>query len=183
MIFDPLPLNGAYTIAPEMNSDNRGAFGRLFCRKELKKVLPDFEIAQINLSVNKNTGTLRGLHFQHHPKAEIKIVKCIKGAVYDVIVDIRKSSPTFLKSHSIELTENNNKMIYIPKGFAHGFQVLKPDSQLLYFHSEYYSTGFEGALHYNDPQLAIDWPLQVSDISDRDLSHPQINTNFKGIEV
>lgn len=183
MIFDPLPLNGAFIISTKMNIDPRGAFGRLFCRKEIKTVLPEFGIAQINLSVNKSIGTLRGLHYQYPPKAEIKMVKCIKGAVYDIIVDIRKDSPNFLSWCSVDLTENNNKMVYIPKGFAHGFQVLEPDSQLLYLHSEFYTHGFEGALRYDDPRLGINWPLKISEISERDSSHKLINDEFKGVEV
>ncbi len=183
MIFDLLPLNDAFIITPEINFDNRGAFGRLFCKEELKQISTGFEIVQINHSFNKNVGALRGMHFQYQPKAEIKMVKCIKGSVYDVIVDIRKNSSTFLKWYGVELSEDNQKIIYIPKGFAHGFQVLKPDSQLLYLHSEYYSVAHEGTLRYNDPRLSIDWPLPVSNISDRDSKHPLIDNSFKGLQV
>jgi len=183
MILEPLALSDAFIIIQELTYDNRGAFGRLFCKNELKPITKNFEIVQINHSFNKKIGALRGMHFQQQPKAEIKMVKCIKGSVYDVIVDIRKGSSTFLEWTGVKLSENNKKMIYIPKGFAHGFQVLEPDTQLLYLHSEYYFKNFEGALRFNDPRIGINWPLPISDISERDLSHPLLDKDFKGIKI
>jgi len=140
-------------------------------------------LVQINHSLSRKIGATRGMHFQYPPRAEIKLVKCIKGAVYDVIVDIRKGSPSFLKWHGIELSETNMKMIYIPEGFAHGFQVLRADSELIYLHTEFYAPDYEGALRYDDPLLNIQWPLQVTDISEKDKKHPLLDSNFEGLEL
>ncbi len=183
MKFIKLNLNGAFRIELETAKDDRGYFSRLFCRDELNNVGHTENIVQINHSVTGKSGAIRGLHYQITPKAEIKIIKCIKGAVFDVIVDIRRNSSTFLYWHGEELTDTNMRMIYVPKGFAHGFQTLKPKSELIYFHTEFYSPAYERALLYNDPKLSIDWPLTVSDISERDSSHPFIDEMFKGIVV
>lgn len=183
MKFIKLALKGAFVIEPEPVKDKRGRFSRLLCKNELNNVGHTENIIQVNHSVTEKAGVVRGLHFQMAPKAEIKIVKCIKGAVFDVIVDIRRNSPTFLNWHGEELTGENMRMMYVPKGFAHGFQTLKPESELIYFHTEFYSPEHEGALRYNDPQLSIDWPLPVSDISKRDSSHPLIDATFKGLDI
>ncbi|MFX1590950.1 MAG: dTDP-4-dehydrorhamnose 3,5-epimerase family protein [Promethearchaeota archaeon] len=143
----------------------------------------DKEIVQINNSVTKLKGSVRGMHFQYPPKAEIKIIKCIKGKVFDVAVDIRKNSTTFLEWHGEVLTEDNFIMLYIPQGFAHGFQTLEDNTELLYLHTEFYSPEFEGGLLYNDPILNITWPLDVADISQRDMKHPLLTDEFKGVEV
>ncbi|MFC1885019.1 dTDP-4-dehydrorhamnose 3,5-epimerase [Thermodesulfobacteriota bacterium] len=178
-----LPLKDACVIIPELLCDNRGAFGRIFCKNEFKKLGHNKEIVQINHSLNRKIGATRGMHFQYPPKCEIKMVKCVKGSVFDVIVDIRKDSPTFLQWHGIELSETNMKMIYIPEGFAHGFQVLQPDSELIYLHTEFYAPEYEGALRYSDPILNIKWPLKVADISENDKNHPLIDINFKGLVI
>ena len=121
------------------------------------------------------------MHFQTPPFREIKMVKCIKGKVFDVIIDLRKDSETFLSWEGVELSAENKKMIYIPEGFAHGFQCLTDDCELIYHHSEYYTPGAEGGIHYNDPLIKINWPLSVSQVSPRDESHSYLDENFKGI--
>lgn len=183
MKFINTELNGSFLIEPGTIEDNRGRFSRLICQKELKGIGHMDNFVQVNHSYTKQIGSVRGLHFQLPPVAEIKIVKCIKGAVFDVIVDIRRYSPTFLEWRGQNLTEQNMKMLYIPKGFAHGFQTLTPDSELIYFHTEYYSPDHEGALHYNDPQLLIEWPLPVKNISERDASYPFIDETFEGLDI
>jgi len=183
MKFIGTDLDGSFIIEPGIIEDNRGKFSRLICTNELKGIGHFENFVQINHSSTKQHGSIRGLHFQVPPVAEIKIVKCIKGSVFDVIVDIRRSSPTFLCWYGHNLSEQNMKMMYIPKGFAHGYQTLVPDSELIYFHTEYYSPDHEGALHYNDPQLLIEWPLPVGSISERDASYPFIDEVFEGLDI
>jgi len=177
-----LPLAGAFIIEPNKYEDNRGSFSRVFCKKELSTVF-DGTIAQINHSVTAQKGSVRGLHFQYFPSAEVKMIKCIKGSVWDVIVDIREDSSTFLQSYCTILSSENMRTMYIPKGFAHGFQTLEDDAQLLYLHSELYSPDHEGALNVLDSVLGIEWPLPFTDLSERDTNHPMINNDFKGIKV
>lgn len=175
-------FSGLYIIEPNLFKDERGAFCRLFCEDELKDIFK-FHIKQINYSLTKEKGTVRGLHFQYEPYAEIKMVKCIKGGALDVVVDIRKDSPTFLQHFLVELTEENQRMIYIPKGFAHGFQTLKDDTELLYLHSSIYTPSNEGALNIDDPLLNIKLPLNIINLSKRDENHPFLTDKFKGVEV
>ena len=172
MIFNKLPLQGAYTINLEKNEDKRGFFARIFCLDEFEKQGLNISVIQMNTTLSKERGTVRGLHFQRPPKAEIKIVRCISGSIWDVIVDIRESSPTYGKWYAAELNDNNRTMMYVPEGFAHGFQTLADNVELLYLHSEFYSKEHEDGLLYNDKAVAIDWPLPVSEISERDKSHP-----------
>jgi len=179
--FSKFKLDGPLVLTPEMHRDERGAFGRIFCDKEIIEHQVDFEVKQVNHSITKKKGSLRGMHFQYPPKKEAKLVKCIRGSIFDVIVDIRRDSPTFLHWESIELTEQNQRMLYIPAGFAHGFQTLEQDCELLYFHSDYYSAGLEGGFKYNDPILGVSWPLTVTEISKRDLIHECISEDFEGI--
>jgi len=136
MIFHEITLKDAYVIEPEPFQDGRGMFVRIFCKNELSAINHSKEIVQANHSINMKRGAVRGMHFQKPPKAEIKFVKCIKGSVYDVIIDLRRNSPTFLKWHGEDLTEKNMLMLYIPGGFAHGFQTIDPESELLYFHTK-----------------------------------------------
>jgi dTDP-4-dehydrorhamnose 3,5-epimerase len=124
---------------------------------------------------------VRGLHFQYHPHAEMKLIRCLRGRVFDVAVDLRKNSPTFLEWHAEELSGENQRMIVIPEGFAHGFQVLETDSELLYLHTATYQKGSEGAVRYNDPLIGIHWPLPVTDVSARDQNHPFLDHSFHGI--
>ena len=135
----------------------------------------------MNHSVSYAKGTLRGMHFQHPPFREIKLVPCIAGTVMDVIVDIRQGSPTFLQWQAVELSAENNRMIYIPEGFAHGFQTLQDNSALIYHHTEFYTPGAEGGIRYDDPLVGIQWTLPVSIISQRDAGHPLLDHKFKGI--
>jgi len=181
MIFTPTPLEGSYIVEPTGFSDDRGWFGRIYCKNEFREIGHDKEWVQMNHSSTKKTGSIRGMHFQNHPFREIKMVKCVSGAVFDVIIDIRKNSSTFLKWFGQELSADNRKMLYIPEGFAHGFQTLTDDSDLIYLHSEFYVPNAEAGIRYNDPKLNIDWPLIPSVISDRDSSHPYLNETFKGI--
>jgi dTDP-4-dehydrorhamnose 3,5-epimerase len=181
MNFTETPLKGSYIITPQQFSDNRGWFYRTYCKKEFAAIGHSKEWVQMNHSFTKHKGTIRGMHFQHPPSCEIKLVRCVAGAIVDIIVDIRRDSPTYLQHFSIELTAENHHMLYIPEGFAHGFQTLQDDTTLLYLHSEFYTPGTEGGLRYNDPVLNIHWPLPVSIISNRDSNHPLIDKNFKGI--
>jgi dTDP-4-dehydrorhamnose 3,5-epimerase len=181
MKFIDTPFQGLYIIETNPFSDNRGKFSRLFCKKEFEAISHDFELLQVNYSQTWKKNTIRGMHYQRPPKSEIKIIKCIRGKIFDVVVDIRRRSDTFLQWFSIELSAENKKMIYIPQGFAHGFQTLSADCEILYFHSELYAPGFEGGLSYDDPALKIEWPLISPFVSSRDKSHPLINNNFKGI--
>jgi dTDP-4-dehydrorhamnose 3,5-epimerase len=175
-------LKDLCVIEPNVMKDNRGSFFRIFCKEELKDIA-NISIEQINHSITAKKGTVRGMHFQNEPYAETKIVKCIKGEVLDVVVDIRIDSPTFLQHYSIHLSEVNNKMILIPKGFAHGFQSLEDDTELLYLHSNVYSSKNEGALNINDPKLNIKWQLDTMNLSQRDQEHKFLKDDFQGITV
>ena len=162
--------------------DDRGFLSRLFCQEELAAgwIWP---IRQINYTATATSGTVRGMHFQIPPKAEAKLVSCIRGAVWDVAVDVRKDSPTLLQWHAEELSAANRRALLIPPGFAHGFQTLQPDSELIYLHSEAYDSDLERALNPQDPMLAIPWPLDVSNISPRDLAHPMLGADFSGVPL
>ncbi len=162
-------------------ADHRGAFARLFCARELEAAIGTRQVAQINQSFTTTRGAVRGLHFQRAPHAEMKLVRCLKGRVWDVALDLRAGSPTFLQWHAEELSADNARMMIIPEGFAHGFQVLDPSSELLYLHTEFYSAASEGGLRCTDPRLAIDWPLPIADLSQRDAGHPLLTPDFSGI--
>ncbi len=182
MTFTETALKGSYIISLQPFLDERGWFARTFCKKEFAAIGYDKEWVQLNHSFTAKKGTVRGMHFQHPPFSEIKMVRCIAGAVLDVIVDIRKGSPSFLQHIKVELSAANKQMLYIPQGFAHGFQTLNNDTELIYHHSEFYQPGVEGGLRYNDPALNIQWPLPVVNVSERDNNHLLItNENFKGI--
>jgi len=181
MIFTETALQGSYIISLEPFSDERGWFARTYCKNEFASIGHEKEWVQLNHSFTTHKGTIRGIHFQYPPFSEIKMVRCIAGAVLDVIVDIRKDSPTFLQHVCVELSAANKQMIYIPEGFAHGFQTLEENSELIYHHSEYYKAGVEGGLRYSDVGLNIQWPLPIQNISERDMNHPLLDNNFKGI--
>jgi len=180
--FIPTLLDGLYSINRKPIKDQRGFFNRLFCAEEIAEIGLKHPIVQINHTMTRQKGAIRGLHFQHIPYTETKIVTCIKGKVFDVAVDIRKNSPTFLQWHAEELSADNKVSLYIPDGFAHGFQALTNDCELLYMHSEFYQSDAEGALNVLDPRLSIEWPLEITEISERDNNHSMINM-FKGIEI
>jgi dTDP-4-dehydrorhamnose 3,5-epimerase len=181
MIFTAAPLAGAFLVDLEPFSDERGWFARYYDKKEFGQIGHHREWVQLNHSVSYKKGTIRGLHFQFPPFREIKMVRCITGAVYDVIIDLREGSPTFLQTFGAELSARNNKMLYIPEGFAHGFQTLEDNSTLLYHHSEYYTPGSEGGFRFDEPRFAIQWPLPITVISERDSQHAWLDKNFKGI--
>lgn len=175
-------INGLYVIEPHIYNDDRGCFYRIYCDLEVRdSTKVPIKIKQINHSITKRKGTVRGMHFQYEPNTEVKIIKCIRGHIFDVVVDIRENSPTFLKPFSIKLTDENRKMLYIPKGFAHGFQSLEDNSELIYFHSELYTPSNEGGLNVKDPLLNIEWPLDITHLSKRDQEHKFLNEKFKGI--
>ena len=170
-------------IETEPHTDQRGSFTRLYCQRELLDILGSRKIMQVNHSCNRDIGTVRGLHYQHAPHSEIKMVRCLKGKVWDVVVDLRSGSPTFLKWHAEELSSTNNRMIVIPEDCAHGFQVLETDSELLYLHTAAYSSSAEGGIRPTDPKLSISWPIAVQNVSDRDLNHPLLRSDFAGLAI
>lgn len=172
MIFQKTSIHGVYIIEPEPKRDSRGYFARLFCKKEFKAAGIRFDAVQISRSFTEKKGTLRGLHFQQEPKWEQKVVQCTKGAVYNVVADVRKKSPTFGKWFGVELGENNRKMVYTPKGFVNGCQMLKKNSELLYWIGEYYVPDLAAGIRYNDPTLNITWPLPPSLVSKKDKNLP-----------
>jgi len=177
------PLNDLLVVEAKPISDHRGFFCRLFCPEELGKFGFRKPVAQVNYTFTRKCGSLRGMHFQFPPFSECKIVFCLRGKVYDVAVDIRKDSAAFLKWHAEILSPENRRGLLIPEGFAHGFQTLADDCELIYFHSEIYNSEKEGALNVFDPGLGIAWPLEPTDISDRDRSHPFVNNDFRGISL
>ena len=180
MKFLPTILNGSFTIQLDPINDERGWFARYFCKKEFSTIGHEKEWVQMNHSFSLKKGTLRGMHFQKPPHSEVKLVRCIQGSVFDVIIDLRKDSPTFLKWVGTELSAENKLMMYIPEGFAHGFQTLEDNSGLLYMHTAYYSPEAESGLRYNDPQVNISWPLEISEISMRDNNHDLLE-KFNGL--
>jgi dTDP-4-dehydrorhamnose 3,5-epimerase len=181
MIFTPTALEGSYVIDLQPYSDERGWFARFYCKNEFQQIGHHKEWVQLNQSVSYQQGTLRGMHFQVPPFREVKMVRCIAGAVFDVIIDIRQGSDTFLQWFGLELSATNKRMLYIPEGFAHGFQTLTDNCELIYHHTAFYTPGAEGGIRYNDPAVNIQWPLPVSVISARDEGHPFIDEHFKGI--
>ena len=175
-----LPLKDLKLLERHRLGDSRGYLSRMFCAEELSAAGWPETVAQINHTYTESAGTVRGMHFQHSPHAEFKLVSCIRGEVYDVVVDIRAGSETFLQVFSELLTPTNGKALLIPKGFAHGFQALTPDVEMLYCHSEFYAPNAESGLNPIDPSLGIQWPLPISNISNRDKTHPPITKDFKG---
>jgi len=183
MKFIKTSLIDLYIIEFEPIQDKRGKFYRVFCKEEFKQIGNEKEIVQINYSITIKKGAIRGMHFQYPPMAEIKMVKCLQGSVYDVAIDIRKGSSTFLQWHGEILSAENLKMMYIPEGFAHGFQTLEKNTELLYFHTEFFNAGHEGGIRYDDPLITIQWPLEVSDVSKRDKRHELLSNHFIGVEL
>ena len=176
-------INSFFVLKSEPIADDRGYFERLFCMNELNELLNGNTIVQINHSFTKKKGAIRGMHFQKPPEAEIKIVKCLAGSAFDVAVDLRSKSETFLKYHGEVLTPSNGLMMFIPKGFAHGFQTLEENTELLYFHTEFYNKEYESGIRYDDPALKINWKLSVSEISDRDKNFKLIENSFTGLNI
>lgn len=178
-----LPLPGLKCIERQRMGDMRGFLSRLFCAEELSAAGWSKPIAQINQTVTARRGTVRGLHFQYPPHAEMKLVSCVRGEVWDVAVDIRVDSKTFLRWHGERLSADNGCALLIPEGFAHGFQTLTDDVELLYFHSAAYSAPAEAALNPNDARLKIAWPLPITGLSTRDAQHPMLDDQFSGVAL
>ena len=176
-------LQDAFIIDPEPFKDDRGLFTRVFCQRELESILNSKSIVQINHSLTRQKGAVRGMHFQYPPKAEIKMVKCLGGSIFDVMIDLRKGSHTFMKWHGEVLTAKNMKMMFIPEGFAHGFQTLEKDCEVLYLSTEFYDPEHEGGVRYNDPKINISWPLTVTNISKKDQNCAILSPDFEGLSL
>lgn len=176
-------LEGVKVIESVNIKDERGEFSRIFCDEEFKEILNKKTIKQINRSMTRKVGAVRGMHFQNAPFAEIKIVRCLKGHVFDVAVDLRKDSPTFLKWIGVELCPLKNNALVIPEGCAHGFQVLEENSELLYLHTAPYVPSSEAAIRFDDNLVGILWPITPTEISKRDLSYSYLDIFFKGISI
>ena len=175
MIFTETPLAGAFILDLEIRTDERGFFARTFCRRDFTAHGLDPAVAQANLAFNVRKGTIRGMHFQFPPAAETKFVRCTRGAILDVIVDLRPESPTYLQHTGVELTADNRRGLFVPARFAHGYQVLEDQTEVTYLVGEFYTPAAEGGLAYNDPRLAIAWPLAVSELSDKDRRWPSLD--------
>ena len=174
MLFRPADIDGAYLIVPEPHADERGYFARLFCADEFESRGLLTEFPQTSVSHNRLRGTLRGLHFQEAPATETKLIRCTRGSVHDVIVDLRADSPTYGKHFAVALSADNPTSLYVPKGCAHGFQTLADDTDLEYQLSERYAPGAARGVRYDDPALGIEWPLPVSVIAPKDLAWPSL---------
>jgi len=183
MKFNATRLNGLYTIDTAPTVDTRGSFVRTYCDDEFVVIRSNLHWKQSNLSTTQGKGSIRGMHFQYPPAAEVKLIRCLRGKVLDVAVDVRHGSPTFLQWEAVELAENNNRMMFIPEGFAHGFQILTDEAQLLYMHSAAWSPALEGRLRFDDPRIGVRWPLPVDHVSDRDLGTPLVDDHFTGVDL
>lgn len=171
MIFKETKLKGAYIIDVERREDDRGSFSRTFCQNEFNAYGLKMNVAQCNTSFNRKRGTLRGMHFQIAPKAEAKLVRCTRGAIYDVILDLRPGSSTYCSWDAVELTPDNNRMLYIPEGFAHGFQTLADNTEVFYQMFEFYSPEHASGVRWDDPAFGITWPVADPIISEKDRSY------------
>jgi len=176
MLFTETPLAGAFIIDVETHHDSRGFFARSFCRREFEAHGLNPAVAQTNVSFNIRKGTLRGLHFQYPPSAETKLVRCTRGAILDVIVDLRPESPTYLQHAAVELTADNRRALYVPERFAHGYQTLEDGTETTYQVGQFYTPASEGGLPHDDPRIAIAWPLAVTDLSDKDRNWQPLDT-------
>jgi dTDP-4-dehydrorhamnose 3,5-epimerase len=172
VIFTETKLKGAYIIEIEKLKDHRGFFARAWCQNEFKVQGLTSSVVQANVSSNMKKGTLRGMHYQLSPHEETKLVRCTRGAIYDVIIDLRTASPTYTQWIGVELTEENYKMLYVPENFAHGFQSLKDDTEVTYQVSQFYTPGSESGIRWDDPAFSLKWPIEVQVISDKDKSWP-----------
>ena len=182
MIFTETLLKGAYVIELQPNRDDRGFFSRVFCKNEFGALGLTTDVVQINNSMNVKRGTLRGMHYQLPPAAEVKVVRCIIGALHDVILDLRPDSPTFGQSFGVELTAENRKMIYIPRGFAHGIMTLEENTEAIYLANNYYSPNEERGIRHDDPKFNIQWPLEFVEISEKDRGWPDFDPEYHGVE-
>jgi dTDP-4-dehydrorhamnose 3,5-epimerase len=183
MKFSATPLDGLWVVETLPRGDTRGRLTRLSCERSLQTIRPGLHFRQVNLTRTSQRGTVRGMHFQHAPAAEIKLVRCLRGRVFDVAVDLRAGSATFGRWHAVELSDDNDLQLLIPQGFAHGFQTLTDDVELLYQHSADYDPACEDGVRHDDPALAIAWPLPVTVLSERDRSHRLMDAQFLGVQT
>jgi dTDP-4-dehydrorhamnose 3,5-epimerase len=183
MQFRKTPLEGAYLVELEKQDDDRGFFARLFCEKEFGAAGLETRFVQINNSLTATKGTLRGLHYQLPPAAEVKVVRAVKGALWDVIVDLRAGSTTYLRWFGTELNEDNRLMMYVPRGFGHGFIALTDNVETLYLNSAIYAPETERGLRWNDPAVRIEWLQQPQEMSSKDRKWPDLNPEFHGVEA
>lgn len=183
MKFNPAPLTGAYTIELEKRGDDRGFFARFYCENEFNDAGIPTPVVQINNSLTSKRGTLRGMHFQLPPAAEIKVVRCIRGALFDVIIDLRPDSSTFGKWFGAELTAENRLMMYAPRGFAHGLLTLEDDTEAFYLVSNFYGPKEERGIRFNDPYFKIEWPIDPVEVSPKDGSWPDFDPAWHGVEL
>ena len=183
MKFTETPLPKSYLIELEKRGDNRGFFARFFCENEFGDQGLVTRFVQINNSLTAKKGTLRGMHYQLQPSAEVKVVRCIRGSLYDVILDLRPDSPTFGKSFGAELSAENRTMMYVPQGFAHGFVTLEDDTEALYLVSALYAPTLERGIRYNDPTFNIQWPVIPAEVSEKDAKWPDFDPGFHGIDT
>jgi dTDP-4-dehydrorhamnose 3,5-epimerase len=182
MLFHETPLRGAYWIELEKRGDSRGFFARAFCTREFESAGLAAQIVQANNSFSATRGTLRGLHYQLPPSAEVKIVRCIRGALFDLLLDLRPDSPTYGKSYGTELSDQNRRMMYVPQGFAHAMLTLADDTEALYFTTEFYDPSNERGVRWNDPHFDIQWPIEPVQVSDKDGKWPDFAPDYHGVE-
>lgn len=175
MIFSPIPIAGAYLIELEPRADNRGSFARAFCLREFAAHKIAFPVAQCNLARTTHAGLVRGLHYQEAPAEEQKLVRCVSGAVFDTLVDMRANSPTFKTVYSARLDPENRKALFVPGGVAHGYQTLADNTEFLYMTDQFYAPGVENGVRFDDPSLAIAWPLPPRDVAERDRQWPLVS--------
>lgn len=175
MIFTETSLSGAFVVDLERREDARGFFARAFCSREFADHGITMEVRQSNLSLSEKTGTMRGLHYQREPAQEAKFMRCVAGSLYDVIVDLRSDSPTYLQHIGVELSAENGRALYVPKGFANGFLTLQPHTMANYLVDEFYTPGVEAGLRFDDPALGITWPVEINEITDKDANWPLID--------
>ena len=181
--FTATPLAGLMLVQRHPIEDRRGFLSRLYCADAFAAAGVVMPLQQINQTLTRRSGSVRGMHFQHPPHAETKLVSCLRGQVFDVAVDLRRQSPTFLQWHAELLSPENWRSLLIPEGFAHGFQTLTDDCELLYLHSAAYAAGFESAVNTMDPRLAVAWPRPVTEVSERDRAHPMLTNAFEGLAL
>jgi dTDP-4-dehydrorhamnose 3,5-epimerase len=182
MIFTETKLKGAFVIDMERREDSRGFFARAFCQHEFEAHGLKSTIAQANVAFNHKKGTLRGMHFQFPPAAETKLVRCTRGAILDIIVDLRPESKTYLQHVAVELSADNGLALYVPERFAHGYQVLQDKTETSYQVGEFYTPGCEGGLLFNDPKLGLNWPLPVTVVSDKDRTWKRLDEQMPGLK-
>ncbi len=178
MKFTKTPLPGAYVIDLEKYGDERGFFARLYCENEFREHELETHFVQINNSLSAQKGTLRGMHYQLEPAAEVKVVRCIKGSLYDVILDLRQDSPTFGQWYGAELSAENRRMMYVPRGFGHGFITLEDDTEAFYLVSNFYAPEKERGVRWNDPRFNIEWPIEPVVVSEKDSNHPDFDPDY-----